>query len=584
MTEHATSKKLRETVEPLCLQQTKPPISPQTYKTLMIFLSGMIYSFHTDPKCDGLLDLWRKIKRPEDPEFGSPLPEHVLPITPDLGKETKEQRRERKERERRTRELDERSRDQMDPLAQPRPVLERMPLPSPPASLLSRPHTEPLSAQNLARVQAMNSGGKSPSSPIAGVPYTHLPDHHDDMNRLVADCGEAKECALMLNELLKIMPAAAVSADEEIQELHRRCLRAQESLSSQIDWAHSEAAKSRRVADSTPLKEQGASLATREESALDLLLDAYGLVSDTLALYSEKETTAAEEEQYLAVQERSKTDTRMDRRQQMDMLTAGDGNVMGSSSRSPSPARPIQLPVETVKMPSPKPLDAPQMDKLGHAFAASSIAEPVMARTARSNSLGGLRAPPKLSEQPRTGSPQGRSRMTGPRPLPNPFKTVPSNASLSAAADGSSAPLQPPRRNGSDSSSKDSRVSGVDGDEEDTDTAPTKPSRKALGKRRAQPVDPDNDFDPNELFNVKTPAAPPSDSDHSITADDVYLAKPVVYAYDAWAEAVAREKQDKMASAIAVAAPIVSAPTPPPRSAAASTPGPGARAPTVSAR
>lgn len=69
--QHATSKKLRDTVEPLCLQQTKPPISPQTYKTLMIFLSGLVHDFHTDPKCEGLLELWRRVKRPEDPDFVS---------------------------------------------------------------------------------------------------------------------------------------------------------------------------------------------------------------------------------------------------------------------------------------------------------------------------------------------------------------------------------------------------------------------------------------------------------------------------------------------------------------------------------
>jgi hypothetical protein len=85
-----------------------------------------------------------------------------------------------------------------------------------------------------------------------------------------------------------------------------------------------------------------------------------------------------------------------------------------------------------------------------------------------------------------------------------------------------------------------------------------RPSRKALGKRRA---DPDSeyicaltdsqantnhsavDFDPDEMFKEKEVKADTA-SDHSITADDVYFDRPVVYAYDAWAESeqVRREK------------------------------------------
>jgi len=37
----------------------------------------------------------------------------------------------------------------------------------------------------------------------------------------------------------------------------------------------------------------------------------------------------------------------------------------------------------------------------------------------------------------------------------------------------------------------------------------------------------------------KTDAA----SDHSITADDIYLSKPIVYAYDAWAESESARKE-----------------------------------------
>lgn len=92
--------------------------------------------------------------------------------------------------------------------------------------------------------------------------------------------------------------------------------------------------------------------------------------------------------------------------------------------------------------------------------------------------------PPKLSSSPaRAGSPLGRVRIPGPRPLPNPFKL----------ANGSSQSLgsvqrdhHNPSRSGTGSTNESSAAVNADAEADEDDAAkPAKPSRKALGKRRA---------------------------------------------------------------------------------------------------
>jgi hypothetical protein len=98
-----------------------------------------------------------------------------------------------------------------------------------------------------------------------------------------------------------------------------------------------------------------------------------------------------------------------------------------------------------------------------------------------------LPQPPKMVEPtPRAGSPL--RRMKGPRPLPVPHKLHASNASLSSALGGGGAVVGSlgPQRGGSG----DTDGSGVGTEAEMEEDQPrTKPSRKALGKRRADPED-----------------------------------------------------------------------------------------------
>ena len=156
------------------------------------------------------------------------------------------------------------------------------------------------------------------------------------------------------------------------------------------------------------------------------------------------------------------------------MLLAPDQQQQGSSSRSPSPAPHIRLPGETKLYSSPHQLDAPlpSAPRIQGAQARSRTPSPESHP---------LPQPPKFPAAPlRAGSPLGRNgRISGPRPLPNPFmKGSGSQQSLGNPSI--------PSRSGTGETSEPI-------DPEDGHPL-LKPSRKALGKRRAI-VDEDSESD-----------------------------------------------------------------------------------------
>lgn len=528
------------TVEPILYQQVKPPVSNNTYKTTYDVLSDLTFRFGKDRGCEGLHELWVKVKSPADPDYGNALPEDYL------------------------------KHGQSNNIIPPPPggggaVHGMSPLPSPPSSLpSSRRPSEPMP---VPLSQRMNATPKElPPSPGVtgfgggGPTYADLPDHHEDMRRLIEECTAAKESARVLQEALVYTRPEELEHKAVIREFYTKCVLAHESLTNQMDWAQSEAARSRRVANSV----DGPHHSTAEENALALLFEAHGILTDALKQHDDLEKMAADDREIRSVQERSKKDTRMDRRQQMDMLTAPEG---GSSSRSPSPSgynralpdvRDSQLFNDTRHLP-----EVPTTESFSSHLQAA-VTDRGVSRTPSpdgrrsAHQLPQLPPPKPIASPPRSGSPLGRSRMQGPRPLPNPFKTVNSSQSLTTAA-ADARELQPAPSRGHSGSTHEGGSSGTGEDEDDE----ARPSRKALGKRRAIP-DPDSEllcrpfvdcahpcadtFDPNDLFATTTttaPAKPKSDtgSEHSITADDLYLAKPVKYAYDAWAESEATRKE-----------------------------------------
>lgn len=102
-------------------------------------------------------------------------------------------------------------------------------------------------------------------------------------------------------------------------------------------------------------------------------------------------------------------------------------------------------------------------------------------------------------------SANNKLRMGGPRPLPNPFKTTAGGANGSQGSLSTQADTAPPSRSGTGDSNRSQTVSingsamqsaAVNGEEVDGDElprVPIKPSRKALGKRRAV-IDEDSVF------------------------------------------------------------------------------------------
>jgi len=91
-----------------------------------------------------------------------------------------------------------------------------------------------------------------------------------------------------------------------------------------MDWASSEAAKSRRMIEQ--IQQAGdAQVTTVEESALALLFEAHSMLNDSLKQYDDLEKMAIEERNLnavmKAVQERSKKDTRMNRQVSLFVVT-----------------------------------------------------------------------------------------------------------------------------------------------------------------------------------------------------------------------------------------------------------------------
>ena len=117
--------------------------------------------------------------------------------------------------------------------------------------------------------------------------------------------------------------------------------------------------------------------------------------------------------------------------------------------------------------------------------------------------------PPRMDPSPngalRPASPLGQNRVRGARPLPvpgsnNPFRSQhASNASLNSSAGnhnngqtgGKPFSTDPVKLAAGLTARPGSSLSGSEGGDEDE--VPKKPSRKALGKRRAVPVDPDSE-------------------------------------------------------------------------------------------
>nr|XP_019047665.1 hypothetical protein I302_04281 [Kwoniella bestiolae CBS 10118]OCF26595.1 hypothetical protein I302_04281 [Kwoniella bestiolae CBS 10118] len=543
--QHASNKKFLSALEPILLAPaTKPLVSQPTYKLLSDILSDLTFTYGQEEGCEGLGLLWKKVKLPQESDIGNPLPvDH--------------------------------------PIFDPEPFYNQRlsqsygngPQSYPGSRRPSSPSLQQLPAQQGLPPPPLPQRGASPGH-YGGPRYADLPSHNEDIRRLTDECTAAKESARVLSEALVFTKPEELEHKPVIEEFYRKVFLAHESLTNQMDWAQAEAARSRERHASLTLDGNPNSDNTRhdtpEEKALALLLEAHSALGEALKQHDDLTKLAGEEKEMREVRERSKKETRMDRNH--SGLFPPSNQPQASSSRSPSPVPNMRLPSDTTpRVTSNNPFRNANAEN---------------GRTSRTPSPDHqlnhpLPNPPKLSTSPapgsRTGSPlgMGRLRMGGPRPLPNPFakgnnashQSLHNLATGTAPSRNGSGEGDTPSRSGTGDSSNQShgQVEEVDGDE--LPPKPVKPSRKALGKRRAV-VDEDNNFDPNDMFNPN-PTNPRSQTrdqgqnpnndnneiDNNNSSEEDYMTledltndkqkKKIVYAYDAYEE---RQRELKKAA------------------------------------
>ncbi|ORX33522.1 hypothetical protein BD324DRAFT_639653 [Kockovaella imperatae] len=469
---YASSKKFLVPLDTILMSPpNKPLVSLSTRKVMTDVIADLTYNYGQNS--EALVELWKKVKMPQDADFGIPLPADHQAFAPDTFYEP-------------TRPPDANS--------------------VPPPVPIRQPHNR-------------------------GPGYAALPDHGEDLRRLLEECTAARESARVLAEALVFTRPDELEHKPLIHEFYRKCFLAHESLTGQIGWAQAEAGQSReRVLIHARMdgSDDQARGSTIEEDALSSLLDAHNALGDALKQHDDLERMARDEREMREVRERSKKDTRMQRTSMMDdMLKPG---TTASSSRSPSPAPHARLPAPDHAMPTASPRRGP-----------SPLPAPIPAARSLENRS---RTPspdrlPRITNSPGRASPLGMGKSR--RPLPNPFardglSSVPNSQQGHSSLQGHSSN---PSRSGTGSTHDDGQ---------DDSEAPSQPSRKALGKRRAQAADPDSTFDPNDMFGLSTTKKSASSaSSESLLADEAYI-KPVTYAYDAYQEKLEAEAMSRKGS------------------------------------
>ncbi len=71
---HAASKKFLSSLEALLLAPpSKPLLSTPTHKFITDILADLTYMYGTEKGCEALVELWRKVKMPQEPDLVSPV-------------------------------------------------------------------------------------------------------------------------------------------------------------------------------------------------------------------------------------------------------------------------------------------------------------------------------------------------------------------------------------------------------------------------------------------------------------------------------------------------------------------------------
>jgi hypothetical protein len=142
-------------------------ISSSTHRLLTEILADLTYMYGGEKGCEGLLDLWKRVKLPQEPEMVSPL---CVLLNADL--------------------------DWTDQQGQPIPPKHQLYA----SDNLPRPEYAPASRRGSEPMQDQRS--KTPDLRYNGPAYAALPNHSDDIRRLIEECVAAKESARVLTEAL----------------------------------------------------------------------------------------------------------------------------------------------------------------------------------------------------------------------------------------------------------------------------------------------------------------------------------------------------------------------------------------------
>lgn len=97
-----------------------------------------------------------------------------------------------------------------------------------------------------------------------------------------------------------------------VQEFRQKCIKSQEIIAAQIDWATAQADRA-RVEQISLIGPGEIVSTTAEEQLLDALCDANGDLNDVFKTYDDLEKMAIHEKEEAEVRERSRVELRLDR-------------------------------------------------------------------------------------------------------------------------------------------------------------------------------------------------------------------------------------------------------------------------------
>ncbi|KDN48334.1 hypothetical protein RSAG8_02926, partial [Rhizoctonia solani AG-8 WAC10335] len=248
------------------------------------------------------------------------------------------------------------------------------------------------------------------------------------MRRLFEECEIARDnCRILADSLVYATPES-ITSNTVIKEFRVRCMKSQEIIGAQIDWAT--AAADRARADQHTLKGPGEIAPTVEEQLLQALVMAHAELNDVFKTYDDLERIAISEREEAEVRARSKVELRLDRTK-YQQLEGGDVYMIPPDNHGPSRSQ--------THTPAPPQTQAPT---------------------------------------------PGHTR----RPLPQPTPSSPHANSLAPPPPAPHGP-RPLSRNRTHSPNLGSDVRDLSTDEssQESELPATLPSEKAMGKRRAEP-------------------------------------------------------------------------------------------------